>query len=220
MLVAHGRRPLRQDSIDRQRASEQDGFDVGQAPEIHEYDFGDVAFRSGDQLSFILSDDPLVAASNAAFEDPEAFRDHLFEAPMITGTILETGRLSAPCLVERRETFRAFDERKEHPSANASFGNTGAADRPAALEEEASVSAFITTRIQTRDYDRWRPMFDQDRPRAREKAAVQQVLRSVDDPNPVRGVVLSLRVVERPRWRFSGAGERQTAEPRSDLCCS
>jgi hypothetical protein len=47
------------------------------------------------------------------------------------------------------------------------------------------VSAFIITRIQTRDYDAWRPMFDQDRPRAREKARVQRVLRSVDDPNEV-----------------------------------
>ena len=47
------------------------------------------------------------------------------------------------------------------------------------------MSAFIITRIQTGDYDTWRPMFDQDRPRAREKAARQQVFRSVDDPNHV-----------------------------------
>jgi hypothetical protein len=47
------------------------------------------------------------------------------------------------------------------------------------------VSAFIITRIETGDYDRWRPMFDQDQPRAREKAQVQRVLRSVDDPNEV-----------------------------------
>jgi hypothetical protein len=47
------------------------------------------------------------------------------------------------------------------------------------------VTAFVITRIQTGDYDRWRPMFDQDRPRAREKAHVQRVLRSVDDPNEV-----------------------------------
>ena len=45
--------------------------------------------------------------------------------------------------------------------------------------------AFIITRIQTGDYDAWRPMFDQDRPRAREQANVQRVLRSVDDPNEV-----------------------------------
>jgi hypothetical protein len=47
------------------------------------------------------------------------------------------------------------------------------------------VSAFIITRIQVGDYDSWRPMFDQDRPRAREKAKVQRVFRHVDDPNHV-----------------------------------
>ena len=47
------------------------------------------------------------------------------------------------------------------------------------------MSAFIITRIQTGDYDTWRPMFDQDRPGAREKATVQRVLRNVDDPNHV-----------------------------------
>jgi len=47
------------------------------------------------------------------------------------------------------------------------------------------MSAFIITRIQTGDYDTWRPMFDQDRPRAREKALRQRVLRSADDPNEV-----------------------------------
>jgi histidinol-phosphate/aromatic aminotransferase/cobyric acid decarboxylase-like protein len=47
------------------------------------------------------------------------------------------------------------------------------------------MSAFIITRIQTGDYEAWRPMFDHDRPRAREKATRQQVFRSVDDPNHV-----------------------------------
>jgi hypothetical protein len=47
------------------------------------------------------------------------------------------------------------------------------------------MSAFIITRIQVGDYDAWRPMFDQDRPKAREKAVVQRVSRSVDDPNHV-----------------------------------
>lgn len=47
------------------------------------------------------------------------------------------------------------------------------------------MGAFIITRIQTGDYDRWRPMFDQDQPRAREKAVAQRVLRSADDPNEV-----------------------------------
>jgi hypothetical protein len=47
------------------------------------------------------------------------------------------------------------------------------------------VSAFIITRIQTGDYDTWRPLFDQDRPRAREKAKVQRVFRVADDPDEV-----------------------------------
>jgi hypothetical protein len=47
------------------------------------------------------------------------------------------------------------------------------------------VTAFILTRIQTGDYDSWRPMFDQDRPQAREKAVVQRVLRNTADPNEV-----------------------------------
>jgi hypothetical protein len=47
------------------------------------------------------------------------------------------------------------------------------------------MTAFIITRIQTGSYERWRPMFDQDQPRTREKAQAQRVLRSVDDPNEV-----------------------------------
>jgi len=47
------------------------------------------------------------------------------------------------------------------------------------------MSAFIITRIHVGDYDTWRPQFDQDRPRAREKATRQRVFRNVDDPNHV-----------------------------------
>lgn len=47
------------------------------------------------------------------------------------------------------------------------------------------MSAFIITRIQTGDYEAWRPMFDQDKPRAREKATTQRVFRVADDPNEV-----------------------------------
>jgi hypothetical protein len=47
------------------------------------------------------------------------------------------------------------------------------------------MAALIITRIQTGDYEKWRPMFDQDKPHAREKAQVQRVLQSVDDPNEV-----------------------------------
>jgi hypothetical protein len=45
--------------------------------------------------------------------------------------------------------------------------------------------AFIIARIQTADYDAWKPMFDQDRPQAREKAKAQRIFRNVDDPNHV-----------------------------------
>jgi hypothetical protein len=47
------------------------------------------------------------------------------------------------------------------------------------------MAAFIITRIQVGDYDTWRPMFDQDRPRARENVKVQRVFRGVEDPNHV-----------------------------------
>ena len=47
------------------------------------------------------------------------------------------------------------------------------------------MSAFIITRIHVGDYDAWRPMFDQDRPQAREKAKVNRVFKDVDDPNHV-----------------------------------
>jgi hypothetical protein len=47
------------------------------------------------------------------------------------------------------------------------------------------VSAFIITRIQTGGYESWRPMFDQDRPRAREDALQQRIFRSADDPDEV-----------------------------------
>ena len=47
------------------------------------------------------------------------------------------------------------------------------------------MSAFTITRIHVGDYETWRPMFDQDRPQARELAKVQRVFRNVDDPNHV-----------------------------------
>jgi hypothetical protein len=47
------------------------------------------------------------------------------------------------------------------------------------------MSAFIITRIQVGDYETWRAMFDQDGPRAREKATQQRVFRGVDDPDEV-----------------------------------
>jgi len=45
--------------------------------------------------------------------------------------------------------------------------------------------AYVFTRIDVGDYDAWKPMFDMDRPRAREKALGYQVLRNVDKPGEV-----------------------------------
>jgi hypothetical protein len=47
------------------------------------------------------------------------------------------------------------------------------------------VSAFIITRIRVPDYEAWKPMFDQDRPRARENATSVRLFRSADDSNHV-----------------------------------
>jgi hypothetical protein len=60
------------------------------------------------------------------------------------------------------------------------------------------MSATIITRIAVGDYDEWRAMFDQDRPRAREHATSQRVLRMVDDPNHVF-VVLEFPTVDDAR---------------------
>jgi hypothetical protein len=74
--------------------------------------------------------------------------------------------------------------------------------------EEATLTAFIITRIQTRDYDAWRPMFDNDHPRAREKARIQRVLRSVDDPNEVFIYLefASVEEAEEARERLESSG--------------
>ena len=47
------------------------------------------------------------------------------------------------------------------------------------------MAAFILTRIQTGGYDRWRGLYDQDVPRARERAVSQRVFRLLDDPDHV-----------------------------------
>ena len=42
------------------------------------------------------------------------------------------------------------------------------------------MAAFILTRIRTEGYDRWRALYDQDVPRAREHAVSKRVFRLVD----------------------------------------
>ena len=63
--------------------------------------------------------------------------------------------------------------------------------------------AFIITRIQVGDYDAWRPMFDQDGPRAREKAKLERVFRGVEDPDHVFIVL-----------EFDSVGDAQEARRR------
>jgi hypothetical protein len=45
--------------------------------------------------------------------------------------------------------------------------------------------AFIFTRINVGDYDRWKPMFEQDAPGARSEAKGHRILRNPDAPNEV-----------------------------------
>jgi hypothetical protein len=45
--------------------------------------------------------------------------------------------------------------------------------------------AFIETRIDTGDYDAWKPMFDLDHPAARRDALGFRIFRGVDNPNEV-----------------------------------
>jgi hypothetical protein len=45
--------------------------------------------------------------------------------------------------------------------------------------------AFILTRINVGDYDRWKPMFDRDVPGARSEAKGHRILRNADAPNEV-----------------------------------
>ena len=44
---------------------------------------------------------------------------------------------------------------------------------------------FILTRIQVGDYDTWKPMFDQDKPGARNESKGWRILRNAEDPNEV-----------------------------------
>jgi hypothetical protein len=45
--------------------------------------------------------------------------------------------------------------------------------------------AFILTRINVGDYERWKPMFDEDKPGARAAAKGHRILRNADEPNEV-----------------------------------
>jgi hypothetical protein len=44
---------------------------------------------------------------------------------------------------------------------------------------------FFLTRLRIGDYDAWKPNFDQDGPRARERALGHRIFRNIDDPAEV-----------------------------------
>jgi hypothetical protein len=63
--------------------------------------------------------------------------------------------------------------------------------------------AFIMTRVEVGDYDAWKPMFDQDVPRAREAALGHRIFRAVDNPDEVFVEV-----------EFASAADAETARDR------
>jgi hypothetical protein len=63
------------------------------------------------------------------------------------------------------------------------------------------MAAFIITRIQVDDYDAWRALFDEDRPRAREKATVKRVFRGVEDAGQVLVMLEFASVEDATEWQ-------------------
>jgi hypothetical protein len=66
--------------------------------------------------------------------------------------------------------------------------------------------AFMITRADVGDYEQWKPMFDADRPGAREHATGYRVLRALDEP----GVVVI--EVEFPSGETAREGRRRLIE--------
>ena len=72
--------------------------------------------------------------------------------------------------------------------------------------------AFIVTRIDVGNYDRWKTMFDKDEPGARSNAKGHRILRSVENPSEVF-IVIDFASVEdaeagREKLRASGVLDR------------
>ena len=78
------------------------------------------------------------------------------------------------------------------------------------------MASFIITRIHVGDYETWRSMFDQDRPRARERATAVRVFRRVDDPAHVFVFLefASVEDAEEARRRIEGSGVLERFEDR------
>ena len=67
---------------------------------------------------------------------------------------------------------------------------------------------FIVTRINVGDYDRWKPMFDNDEPGARHSAKGHRILRGVENPSEVFVVIefASLEDAQSGRERLLASG--------------
>jgi hypothetical protein len=101
--------------------AEGDSFDVGHTPDLSfgtHMGFLDQEVREGERVVFLVSGRELSSAAESAFESPTGFRDLLHSAPVITGTVVESGSLSARCRVERREDFRELYEQKGRSTSN------------------------------------------------------------------------------------------------------
>jgi len=77
--------------------------------------------------------------------------------------------------------------------------------------------AFILTRINVGNYDEWKPMFDQDTPRTREKAKGYRLFRNVDEPAEVFIQIEfdSLLDAKEARERLLSSGVLQRFEDKS-----
>ena len=67
---------------------------------------------------------------------------------------------------------------------------------------------FMMTRVQVGDYGAWKPIFDQDTPRARESARGYRLYRNIEDPNEVfvRVDFASREEAEKARERLLASG--------------
>jgi hypothetical protein len=78
--------------------------------------------------------------------------------------------------------------------------------------------AFILTRINVGDYERWKPMFDQDTPGARAEAKGHRILRNADQPNEVFVMVefASADEAKSGREKLLASGVLDRFEDRTD----
>ena len=78
--------------------------------------------------------------------------------------------------------------------------------------------AFILTRINVGDYERWKPMFDQDTPGTRAGATGHRVLRNADQPDEVVVMVefASAELAHAGRTKLLASGVLDRFEDVSD----